>query len=644
MVDAYRLFLVEDDDDIALLIGKNLERAGHQVTRCRSAADALIVLSHGSYDLVLLDHRLPDMAGLDLLEAMNREGIATPALMVTAYGDEHLATRVLRAGALDYIIKDHALNFLHDLSKRVGESVTRFRLQQMNRLLSEALESARDGVIITDLQGAVLHVNQALERMTGYDREELRGQTPRLLHRDTASEEAYLAVWERLLDRKSWQGELVLRRQDGTALDVSLAASPVLDGRGQLTHCVGIYRDVSERKQLERQLLQAHKMQSLGTLAGGVAHEFNNLLAGISGYTELALREPGAPEVIRHFLENVKQLSERAAKLTSDMLAYARRPDLRRQPTDVAELLRSTADFAARTLKIEVELDVRPPAGGAPLVAAAADELRQALISLALNSRDALDQPAPVVFRLRPAAPRQTLRAFPASIPPGDYLVLEVADAGRGMTAEVLAQALDPFFTTKEVGRGTGLGLPLVLRVAEAHHGFLSIESVAGQGTCVGLYLPRWADAGPPTRPPVQEDSSFQPGEVLEPEASPGRHILVVDDEAAVRDVVRRFLEIAGHQVACAGSGAEAAAWVEDGRPLDLVIFDLMMPGEDSAAIYERLRGLRPDVPVLLCTGQHESAPVPAGLQDGSAGLLRKPFRMTELWYAVRQALKPAEG
>src|SRR5438046_1526199 len=162
MSEALRLFLVEDDDDITLLMRKSLQRAGHQVTRCRTAADALIVLGHGSFSLVLLDYRLPDMSGLDLLQNLAREGITTPVLMVTGYGDEHLATQVLRAGALDYIVKDPALTFLTDLAKRVQESVTRHRLQQTNRLLVDALESARDGVMITDLQGVILHVNAAL--------------------------------------------------------------------------------------------------------------------------------------------------------------------------------------------------------------------------------------------------------------------------------------------------------------------------------------------------------------------------------------------------------------------------------------------------------------------------------------------------
>src|SRR5262249_44830902 len=169
---------------------------------------------------------------------------------------------------------------------------------------------------------------------------------------------------------------------------------------------------------------------------------------------------------------------------------------------------------------------------------------------------DATEQPAPITFRLAPAVLPEARPAFPGNVPPGDYVVLEVADSGCGMAPEVLAQAFDPFFTTKEVGHGTGLGLPLVLRIVEAHHGFLNRESAPGRGTCVSLYLPRWQE---PARP-AAEEPPFAPGQVLDPEPLPGRHILVVDDEEAVRDVVSRFLEIEGHRVTSVGSGPAAVA------------------------------------------------------------------------------------
>jgi two-component system cell cycle sensor histidine kinase/response regulator CckA len=660
MSEAFRLFLIEDDDAIALLIRKSLERAGHQVTRCRTAADALIVLGHGAYDLVLLDYILPDMTGVDLLQMLAREGIGTPALMVTGHGDEQLAARVLRAGALDYVVKDPALTFLADLPKRIAESVTRYRLQHMNLLLIQALESARDGVMITDLHGSILHVNQALEEMTGYSRTELLGQNPRLLKSGVHAPEVYTALWRTVLNRASWQGELTNRRKDGTFSEVSLTVSPIVDQYGQMTHFIGIQRDVADRKRLERQLMQAQKMQSVGTLAGGVAHEFNNLLAGINGYASLGLRESGVPGTVLEFLQHIVELSERAATLTRQLLTFARKPALLRQPLRMDELVRSTAELVNRTLRVDVQLDLQETAsdGGPLLVEADSNQLQQAMVNLALNARDAVAtrlnskaepvkassgasgsvgmRPAsiPLLIRLRQATPTTETPAFPQNIPPGDYVLVEVVDQGCGMTSEVLSQAIDPFFTTKDVGQGTGLGLPMVFGIVQGHQGFMAIESEPTKGTTVGLYMQRLVQPSAKV-----ETSEFESGQVLEPETAPGRNILVIDDEEAVLDVVRRFLEIAGHKVTCASSGHAGLELLSAAVNVDLVILDLMMPREDAVTTFQRLKQRRPSMPILLCTGMPLGQPTPQLLAAGAMGVLRKPFRMNELWYAVNQAL-----
>jgi PAS domain S-box-containing protein len=660
MGETLRLFLIEDDDDVALLIRKSLERYGHEVTGCRSAADALIVLGQATFDLVLLDQRLPDMSGLELLQRLAGEGVSTPVLMVTGYGDEHLATRVLRAGAMDYIVKDPALTFLGELPKRVSESVRRHRLEKSNRLLIQALESARDGIMITDVQGTILEVNQALETLTGYTRQELIGQTPRLLKSGVHAPEVYANLWRTILNRGSWQGELTNRRKDGSLFSSFLTISPIVDAQGRLTNFVGIQRDITEHKKLEKQLLQAQKMQSVGTLAGGVAHEFNNLLAGINGYAALGLREPDLGPGLREFLQNIVTLSERAAVLTRQLLAFARKPALARQPTCMADLLRETAELVRRTLHLDVQVEIEGPDGGpeAALVAEAdANQLQQALVNLALNARDAnlargsvpagaaertaggASSPA-VCFRAFGTVLEEARQAFPQQIPSGSYVVLEVEDHGCGMSPEVLSQALDPFFTTKDVGQGTGLGLPMVFGIVQGHQGYLVIDSLPAQGTRVTLYLPR------PEKPAPVELEARQPlrPQVLEPEKTAGHSILVIDDEEAVLDVICRFLQIAGHRVTGATSGQQALDLLAGGLAVDLIILDLMMPREDPAVTFQRLKQRRPLVPVLVCTGMPlgDSSLGPLGQQ--SAGVIRKPFRMNELWYAVKHALDGASG
>ncbi len=496
MPDGLRLMLVEDDDDIALMIRKALERAQHQITRHRTAADAIRELAEQPFDLVLLDHYLPDMPGLQMLQTLQARQISTPALIVTAYGDEQLATRVLHAGALDYVVKDPALSFLTELPKRVNESVTRHRLQQFNRLLIEAIESAGDGILLTDRHRTILHVNRALERMSGYSRDEMVGQNPRLLRSGVHPPEVYSGLWQAILSGSTWQGELTDRRKDGSHYEVSQTVSPILDNQGNVTHFVAIQRDITERKQLERQLSQAQKLQSIGTLASGVAHEFNNLLAGITGYASLALEEAAPVGPGRDFLQQVLNLAERAATLTRQLLAFARKPPLARRPASMEQIIRSTADFVSRTLQRPVTLEIAPaPENGKGAVAEVdTSQMQQALVNLAHNARDATTDSSSIVFRLRRSVVDQPTPGFPDAVPPGDYIVLEVADTGNGMTPEVLNQALDPFFTTKDVGQGTGLGLPVVFGIVHAHQGFLTIDTVPHKGTAVAIWLPRWQE------------------------------------------------------------------------------------------------------------------------------------------------------
>jgi PAS domain S-box-containing protein len=670
MSDTFRLFLIEDEDDHALLMRKHLERAGHSVTRCRTAADALIVLAQSSFELVLMDQLLPDMKGIDLLKKLTQEGFSVPVLMVTGKGDQQLAREALRAGALDYIVKDPDLNYLDELPKRVADAIRRHRLEQDQQILLRALESARDGIMITDLHGTIVRVNKALEDLTGYTREELIGQNPRLLKSGVHLADFYAQMWQTILTRISWQGELTNRRKDGQLRQTSMTISPIDDDHGRLTHFVGIQRDITEHKQLERQLLQAQKMQSVGTLAGGIAHEFNNLLAGINGYAALGLREPDLTPTLQGFLQNIVDLSERAAMLTRQLLAFARKPALVRTRVFLMDLLRASAELVARTLHLEVALDI-PPLDELPppLVEADANQLQQALVNLALNARDALlarpsqgsgvrgqesgvrsqdsvltpdpclltPEREKVVFRLRHAVLSEEQPGFPHRVPPGDYFVLEVQDQGEGMSPEVLNQALDPFFTTKEVGQGTGLGLPVVFGIVQGHQGYLTIDSAPSQGTCVALYLPRLVEregVGKRAVPVLMGEA-----EEVEAEHVPTRSILVVDDEEAVLDVVRRFLQIAGHEVTCLTSGREAVELLAGGKVVDLVILDVMMPREDVSQTFGRIRQRCPNVPILLCTGLQEGNVADQLQQKPATMLLRKPFRMNELWYAVKEAL-----
>jgi PAS domain S-box-containing protein len=644
MSDRLRLFLIEDREDIALLIRHALERAEHEVVCCRSAADALIVLGQTSFDLVILDYLLEDMNGVQLIERLHADGVFIPILMITAHGDEHLATRVLQAGALDYVVKDAGLQFLEALPKRVAESVRRHQLEQMNQLLIQSLESTRDGVIVTDRQGIIIKVNQAIEKRSGYQREELLGRSTRIFQSGRHPTDFYRKLWATVSAGHSWQGEIQNRHKNGSVYTDSLTISPLVDARQRVTHYVAIYRDMTQHKQLEQQLLQAQKMQSIGTLAGGVAHEFNNLLAGINGYASLGLREQEVPPTLHEFFRNIVELSERAATLTRQLLAFARKPALSRQPTSLDEVLRSTVELIRRSMRHPVEYD--PPQGDAAefIVEADANQLQQALVNLGINARDALlirPEPLPagesgLRFTLHRESLTEPREGFPQPIPAGEYVVASVIDRGVGMKQDVLSQALDPFYTTKDVGQGTGLGLPMVFGIVQGHQGFLRLQSEAGQGTIAQLYLSPWSGI-------VEQSATMEaaPNSLLEPERQHSMNIIVIDDEQALLDVVRRFLEIAGHRIESYTSVEKFLGHKPGTIVPDLIILDLMIPREDPAGNFRLLRERFARVPILLCTGRAEPNPAPELALEASTTLLRKPFHMKELWRAVREATAP---
>jgi PAS domain S-box-containing protein len=623
-MEALRIFLLLPDGEICDRVRASLNSPEFDCAWCRSVSDALIVLIHGKFDLLVSQAALPAGSGLDVLGALDEEGIEIPSLMFLGPEDASLS-RNWTGQFCDFLPLSE--DFAANLPGRARNAVAKHRLEQANRIYIAALESARDGIMITDLQGVVLHVNRALESLTGFSRDELVGRPSQILCASAPNSDLHERLWLAIKQRASWQGELAERRKDGSWFDVSLTVSPILDSRGRLTHCVAIERDITSRKVMENRLVHAQKMQSLGTLAGGVAHEFNNLLTGILGYAGLALTQGDEQEARKEFIQEIVSLAERAAGLTKQMLAYARKSPMNRQALPVVSLVRQTAELVERTLHQRLELE-NFEAAAAWCINADANQLEQVLINLILNARDALEDEKAVAVGIQQEKLSASRTGFPDNVPPGDYVVLEVRDTGHGMTPEVLSRAVDPFFTTRPVGKGTGMGLSVVLGIVHNHHGFLTIESRAGEGTSVRVYLPRLEEV-------VQE--AAPPDSFIEPEPISPARILVHDDEAAVLEVVRRYLEDAGHHVVCASDESEVLNLARQASVLDMAILDQFPQGPIVGTLAGRLLELRPRLPILFCPGR------PPDDQDAEHAekqrVLWKPFRMNELGFAVQELL-----
>jgi PAS domain S-box-containing protein len=552
-----------------------------------------------------------------------------------------------------------AVNMLVDISERQAADDAR-------GYLAAIVESSDDAIISKTLEGIVTSWNRGAESIFGYRPEEMIGHPIAVLFPpDRLSEEDVILDRIRRGERVE-HFETVRRRKDGTLIDVSLTISPVRDGSGRIAGASKIARDITdkkraeaalhdltgqleqrvaertrelaeannrlltetaERERTEAELLQARKMEAIGQLVSGLAHDFNNLLAAILGNLELL--EMRVPD---HNLLKLVQAAARSArhgaKLNEQMLAFSRKQHLTPKAVDLNELMLGAQDLLRRSLGGTVEVatalaDDLWPAFVDP------HQLELVILNLAINARDAMPAGGRVVVETRNV--KASERNKPVELGPGDYVMIAVADTGTGMSPEVLARACEPFFTTKELGKGSGLGLAQVYGLAQQSGGGIRITSSPGKGTIVAVYLPR---------------SLVEPRKAAEPSEAVGRtglrrraRVLVVDDNEDVRDVILAYLEALGYQSLQAANGADALELLTDaGSSVDLLLADYAMPGMSGADLARAVRGTWPDLPVIVITGYADTTGFDGQFDD--AILLRKPFGINELGAAIERAVQ----
>jgi PAS domain S-box-containing protein len=429
---------------------------------------------------------------------------------------------------------------------------------------------------------------------------------------------------------ESWSAEYRYRKADGSHADVYDRGYVLHDGEGKPVRMIGAMMDVTRRKQLEDELRQAQKMEAVGRLAGGVAHDFNNLLTIIMGRSALLLGRLKADDPNRKSVELIQKTAGRAASLTGQLLAFSRKQVLQRRVLDLNATVAEMSDMLRRLIGEDVDLllTLGPAAGR---VNADPGQLEQALLNLAVNARDAMPSGGTLGVEtdrveLGPAPPDR-----PEALLPGPYAVLRVMDTGVGMDAATQAHIFEPFFTTKEPGKGTGLGLSMVHGVVRQHGGAIRVRSVAGGGTTFEIYLPQVETAAPSSS--TADDAGSRP-------ATGQETILLVEDEEDVRALAREVLERQGHSVLEAGDGVQALKQYEaEGERIDLILTDVVMPRMSGRELVDRVRAMRPSMPVLYMSGYTEDAILRHGVRDSSMLLLGKPFTPADLIGKVREVL-----
>ncbi len=486
----------------------------------------------------------------------------------------------------------------------------------------QILKSAMDGFWILDETGSLKEANDTACAMLGYSQEEML--TLRVADIDALLDEH--TVLQRLLEL-STSGRCFFesrhRRKDGGEIEVELSAGYLA---GERVFPVFV-RDVTQRKLLEHQLLQSQKMEAIGQLAGGVAHDFNNILTVISGYASLfALGEKLSADQLEA-ASHIISASEKAAQLTRGLLAFSRKQVLNVRNNDLNEIVRHVQTFLARIIGEDIRLNVVNDEAAIP-VHVDGGQIEQVLMNLAANARDAMPQGGTLTL----ATGIAQIDSAAGSPPPGRYAFVSVADTGCGMDEKTCRRIFEPFFTTKDVGKGTGLGMSIVYGIVEQHNGTIDVTSEPGKGTTFRVLLPTAVgDSVVPT-----EDAVQAPDETLR-----GREtILIVEDEASVRSLVSKVLERYGYRVIQSSDGKEAVEIFRAHRDeVGLVIMDMIMPGMNGKAAYDAIRALRPGTKVLYLSGYTADVIKNCGVSEEGIDLILKPVQPVELVRRVRELL-----
>jgi len=519
------------------------------------------------------------------------------------------------------------LGVARDISER-KESEERLRLQEA------ALAATVDAVVITDRDGRIEWVNPAFTRLTGYEPAEALGHNPRFLKSGAQPREFYETLWATLLEGRVWCGELSNRRKDGSLYTEEMTITPILDEAGDIAHFAAIKRDISERLALESQLHAARKMESLGQLAGGVAHDFNNLLGVVRGHGELlaAGLDPGdrGQDHVRQILD----AADRAAKLTRQLLAFGRRQVLEPRVVDLNRVVTGTQTLLGRLVgeAVDVVVKTAPDLGR---VRVDASQVDQVLLNLAANARDAMPRGGRLTIETSNVELGEAECRAHDGARPGKFVRLRVSDTGTGMDEVTRSRAFEPFFTTKDVGQGTGLGLATVYGIVKQSGGHVWIESTPGKGACFDICLPRVEGEIEP-KEAKEKQQTGPPPSVRTPAT-----ILLVEDEASLREIAKELLEASGYVVIAAANGREALALAEPARssPIDLLLTDVMMPGLSGPALARQVRERWPSAEVLYMSGYSREAVEKQGALEPGSRLLAKPFSLNTLVRSVEEAL-----
>ena len=641
MSERVRILHIEDNSRDAELVRETLltEYPECDIVRVDTPEAYLAALEQGDFDLIVCDYTLPSFQGEEALEIAGSKWSHLPFLFLSGTIGEERAVEALKKGATDYVLKGNLARLPAAVRRALREAQERAEREKAEEALRNSEERYRRlfernlaGVFRSTVDGRILECNQAFAGIFGYDSpEELRGVGASDLYVEASERGGFL---ERLRAERMIVGyEARFRRRDGrfawtlenvTLLDAGTDGEEVVEGT---------MIDVTERKNLEEQFRQAQKMEAVGRLAGGVAHDFNNILTAILGYGDLLRASLSGDSPLQEEVEEIRKAAERAATLTRQLLAFSRRQVLTMEVLDLNLLLRDIEKMLRRVIGEDVRiLTLFDPSLGR--VRADRGQLEQVVMNLVVNARDAMPGGGTLTIETRNDEIDEAHAREHPGLRPGAAVMLAVSDTGTGMDEDTKSHIFEPFYTTKEKEKGTGLGLATVYGIIQQSGGQIFVYSEPGHGTTFKIYFPRVA-------------ASVDDGVPALPRGSAGvggtETVLLVERDDAVRRLARETLDPLGYVVLAAERAERGLEIARDHRgPIHLLVTDVVMPGVTGTGLVASLAKVRPGIPVLYMSGYTESAAIRNGFLEPGALLLQKPFGPAELARRVRQALDGA--
>ena len=631
-MNSFAILVVDDDRSLLKLLDSALLRMGYQVTTTENPEKGLELLREKRFDLVLTDLVMEPVDGFQVLAASKKIHHDVPVIAITGNKDSNLAVKALKLEADDYLFKPIELqNLYYSVSSCLEKAELRKSIAQNRKdldLFKAVADFSNEAVAIWDLHGGVIYANPAYQALFGCSSEKALASDYGSFLTAKSAEAMETEILPALREGRGWEGVL-----DG--IDVNKRAFPlwqridtIHDSDGRMSHIFGFMHDFTKERKDAENLMRKQKMEALGTLAGGIAHEFNNIIWIIGANTELMSTYIGEESPGVKNLQRVEKACNRAADLVTQILNFSHQNEYDPKPLEIVPLVKESLKLLRVSIPTVIEIHEEIPRDSGTIIFEPS-LMHQVLMNLYTNAAQAMRGTGGVLEVKIANLSLSDEDAFDyENLSPGEYVKLSVSDTGVGIPAEVLERIFDPFFTTRDTGEGTGMGLAVVQSAIMNHGGVVEVHSEVGKGTRFDLFFPRVRRIG--RKPPDLSDIPMGSGE----------QVLFVDDDELVVQSGKSILKRLGYRVEAESSCKEAlAAFRRHPDEYDLVITDMSMPQMTGFMLAEEMLKVRPDIPIILFSGHHDMIDEKTATQIGIKALMMKPIKPREMARSIGEVL-----